>query len=290
MIEITLDASQLELFEVCPRKWYYAHVLNLAPLQARRSFDIGSYYHDCLEFYYKLPLQGITDITEKFKMVVDHSADENLLNLYGIKSTEDRLFHRKRLIDYFAKWQDEDAALKMVAVEQGFSTLLYEDNYRRYILEGKIDIVAEDRQLGLFVMDHKTQARFDDRWEFNHQVCNYLSFTKANYFVYNYIGLQQSLPKEGMRRMIYKPHEGMLEQWRSEVLVTFEELYAYMQCQTDLYSGNEGKYPRRRAACDNSKYGLCQFHKICSIPDGSKWVPAVFSAYKEQEKRWRPWT
>lgn len=298
MIEIIMDASQLEAFEACPRKWYYSYVLNLIPNRASKAFDVGSYFHEILAFYYSLPIQTapITDIDERIRASVEFSASGDLLRKFRIKDIELQKFYRQRLVDYFYKYADEDAATTSIAVEQGFSQLLYEDNIRRYILEGKIDFVGKNNIYGLFVRDHKTQSRKDDRWEFNHQVCNYMLASGANYFEYNYLGLQDKLPPEGMRRIPYKPHPGMLDQWKLEVMKTFREMEDYKNCFVELTKDFERanteyeiNYPRRRSACDSSKYGLCSMHKLCSIPDNSQWVPAVMSGYKSKKERWQAW-
>lgn len=302
MIEICLDASQLETIEPCPRKWYYSYALNLIPNQSKRYFDVGSYYHEVLARYYGLPLTGIKDLTERLRQSLAFASESDLLRKFHIKDLDEQKFHRQRLLDYFATYMGEDEKMEPIAVEQGFSYLLYEDDSRRYILEGKIDLINKMMPYGLNVMDHKTQSRKDDRWEFNHQVCNYMSFmescgTPANYFIYNYLGLQDKIPPQGIRRVIYKPHPGMLDQWKKEVKLTFDAMYhARLQAESMHQDGNfnilaeADLYERRRSACDASKYGLCTYHKLCSVPDGSKWVPAVFSAYKEKEEKWLAWS
>lgn len=285
MIEVILDASQLELFESCPRKWYYSQVLNLTTISPYSPFDIGSYYHSVIAHYYTM-LKRTKSLSEALRSACDFAAQDTLLKKYHINDPDERIFHRRRLMDYINYYAHEDESLEIIAIESGFSYLLYEDENCRYILEGLIDLITINGPLGLIVMDHKTQSRKDDRWEFNHQVCNYLNFTKADYFVYNYIGLQQNLPKDGFRRVIYKPPEGMLEQWLKEVLRTFDEMYNYVAAHgiPELR-----EFPRRRAACDSSKYGLCQYHKLCSIPDNSRFQNAVLSAYKTKEQ-WRAWS
>lgn len=193
------------------------------------------------------------------------------------------------MVDYIYYWLHEDEPAQIIAVEQGFSWLLYESDNRRYILEGKIDLVWDKKPTGLTVTDHKTQSRKDDRWEFNHQVMNYLSFTKANYFEYNYIGLQDKLPDGGLRRNIYKPQPGMLEQWQKEVKNTFDQMATYLNKEPAMTIESMESFPRRRAACSN-KYGTCAYYKLCSVPDDSKFIPVVFSAYKEKDEKWRAWT
>lgn len=291
-----LDASQLEVFEPCPRKWEYGYPKNLIPKRSHRAFDTGSYYHAVLDCFYGLPIRPenpITDFVERLRFTCDFSAKDELLRKYNITDSEEQIFHRKRLVEYFYFWNAEDELMTSIAVEQGFSWLLYEDEKRRYILEGKIDLVNECKPYGLNVMDHKTQSRKDDRWEFNHQVCNYLSYmeqmgTPADYFVYNYIGLQDKLPKDGFRRMVYQPHPGMLKQWKSEVLRTFDEMYNYLEYKE---MNPDYELRRRRSACDSSKYGLCTYHKLCSVPDDRPDLKlVVLSHYKEKDEKWRAWT
>lgn len=289
MIEIILDASQLEIFEACPRKWYYSYVLNLVSNSSYKPFDVGSYYHEVLAFYYKLLSDPNRIKIDPVMKAINFATTNKLFNKYNIIEKEEQFFHLKRLTTYLNKYEVEDLNMEIIAIEGGFSYLLYEDNNRRYILEGKIDLIARSAPEGTIVIDHKTQSRFDNRFEFNHQVCNYLTFTKADYFVYNYIGLQDKLPTEGLRRVIYKPHPGMLDQWKIEVTKTFDQMYDYIS-KPIAYNKKEEAFPRHRSACDSSKYGLCQYHKLCSIPDGSLWAPVVLSAYKEKDEVWRPWS
>lgn len=300
MIEIILDASSLELFEPCPRKYYYDAILNLTTVRRRNAFDIGSYFHEVLAHYYSSPLKDIPRLRSAF----DFSSQVQLFVKFGIKDIDEQKFYRRRIAEYFNFWDYEDQRLEFLAVEKGFSYLLYEDSSRRYILEGKIDLIGKGKPYGLFVMDHKTQSRKDDKYPYNHQVCNYMNYMRrqgkpADYFVYNYIGIQDNLPPDGMRRQIYAPPPGMLDQWEKEVKRTFDDLFDIMtKCNSNGMTNEKGEriivpdieaFKRKRSACDSSKYGLCHFHKLCSIPDGSKWYEAVRKHYKEKEQRWRAW-
>lgn len=294
MIEISMDASQLEVFEPCPRKWYYAYNQNLIPLRSKRVFDVGSYYHSCLAHYYYLfpPLGTVLSLDDRLLSTINYCTQSALLTKYHIVDVEEQKFHRQRLLDYLMHWSTEDETMVPCAIEQGFSYLLYEDKYKRYILEGKIDLIAKLQPYGLIVMDHKTQSRKDDIWELNHQVMNYLNYmrvtaTEADYFVYNYIGLQDKIPKEGMRRSIYKPHPNMLIQWSKEVIKTFDDMFEILSITGDNF--RELSFNRHRSAC-SSKYGLCQFYKLCSVPDHSKWNDSVLSHYRIRDEKWRAWT
>ena len=292
MIEVILDASQIEVFEACPRKWYYDYVLNLTTKHPNPALSTGSYYHEVLKFYYsnKLALRGALLLAQELA--------NGIQSIKWPAVAADPKFHFERIKNYLMKYRDDDEADEVIAVEQGFSTLLYEDDSRRYILEGMIDWIGNRKHMGLTIRDHKTQSRAYEKYEINHQVFNYMSFTGANYFEYNYIGLQDSIGADTFRRLIYKPHPGMLAQWRLDVKRTFDHMFTYLTDMEYFDGISEATYnkatikaerfPRRRAACD-TKFGICQFHHICQVPDDSKFVPLVMGKYKKKDEIWRAW-
>jgi hypothetical protein len=313
-IEIILDASQIDEFEECALAWYLGYHLNLEPRHSKHFFNKGSYIHEVLAHYYSNPL-NLPDWEFRVKDALEFARTVDLFKKWGIKTQEEKKFYFERLREYFYRWWSEDIVTEVIAVEKGFSWLLYEDERRRYILEGKIDLVARTPNLGLIVQDHKSQSRAYEKYELNHQVMNYFSYVKPDYFVYNYIGLQDKKNDSTFVKQIYKPHPGMLEQWRRDVLKTFHSMYdmitahafdeegeckvcgdsydarVQMSCASETSKGlyHIDKFPRRRANCA-SKFGLCQFHHICEVPDNSKWVPIVKNAYKLKDEKWRAWT
>lgn len=286
MLEIILDASQITAFERCPQLWYLDHIRNLTSTRTNPNLSTGSYFHEVLRTYYEL---GITNppVSNNIAAAVDRAVflatDIESAKRWPAVKAEPK-FYIDRLRSYFVNHMTEDDNTEIIAVEKGFSWLLYEDSERRYILEGMIDLISVKPVMGLTVTDHKTQSRSDDIYEFNHQVMNYLAFTGANYFEYNYIGLQDAQNKNTFRRPIYKPQPGQIEQWKKDVRTTFREMEQFLALE------KQGEaFPRRRASC-SGKYGLCQFHKRCEIPDDSPYVQLVENgAYKEKEERWRAW-
>lgn len=279
MIEVILDASQIEAFERCPKLWYYDYVLNLTTKHPNPALSTGSYYHEVLKYYYsnKLALRGTLLLAQELA--------NGAASAKWPAVASDPTFHFERIKNYLMKYREEDETDGVIAVEQGFSTLLYEDNDRRYILEGMIDWIGTRRNMGLTIRDHKTQSRAYEKHEINHQVFNYMAFSGANYFEYNYIGLQDTISANTFRRLIYQPHPGMLKQWKWDVKCTFDQMAAY---RSYLDEGGAVSFPRRRAACEG-KFGICQFHHICQVPDDSKFVPLVMGRYKQKDEIWRAW-
>lgn len=311
MIEVILDASQLETIERCPHLWFLDHHCNLTSVRTNPALSTGTFHHEVNRFYYSAPVKQRSDAFAETAKFARNLATATQMNDYfretGVRSIKwpavnaDPKFHADRSLAGLIKWREEDDASEVVAVEKGFSTLLYEDSTRRYILEGMIDLVSIEKRMGLTVTDHKTQSRFYDKYEYNHQALNYLSFTGANYFRYNYIGLQDEIGPNTFRREIWKPAPGMIDQWKIDIRPTFDAVYNILTqtYEVENLAKTEGQsfdvskmgilFPRRRHGCQG-QFGVCQFHKLCEVPDGSKWKPVVLTAYKQKEQIWKAWS
>lgn len=302
MTELILDASQITTFETCPQKWYLDHVANLTSVHSNPALTTGTWFHEVLKFYYTAGMEK-PPVSNHFRAAMKYAQDltTGVERHKWKRVTADPKFHLDRLMAYIVTNMGRDDSMEIVAVEKGFSTLLYEDLERRYILEGMIDLVTIEPKLGLTVTDHKTQSRFDELYPVNHQLSNYMSFTAAKHFRYNYIGQQEKQNANTFHEQIYaipvnqyetSPELGFLQQWKADVTRTFAEMERYLRSWlVDGIPSPQGiKFPRRRSACDG-KYGLCQFHRICEIPDNSKWQPVVIdSGYKQKENKWKAWS
>lgn len=311
MIEVILDASQLEAIERCPHLWFLDHHCNLTSVRTNPALSTGTFHHEINRFYYSADVKLRSDAfveTAKFAHSLSIATQMNdYFHKAGVRSIKwpavnaEPKFHVDRSLAGLIKWREEDDTSEVIAVEKGFSTLLYEDSTRRYILEGMIDLVSIEKRMGLTVTDHKTQSRFYDKYEYNHQALNYLSFTGAEYFRYNYIGLQDNVGANTFRREIWKPAPGMINQWRKDVFGTFDEVYNILK-EVETYKNIAGvnvaglkienmgsAFRRRRHGCQG-QFGICQFHKLCEVPDGSKWKPVVLTAYKQKEQVWKAWS
>lgn len=308
MIEIILDASQLEVFEPCPFKWYLSQAQNLETKRVNPALSTGSFYHECLKYYYgracaeKIALSDLIRPTIEYAKAIVGTSVYPRIDFWGqphklcgaeypmIK--KDPAFYLKRLVDYLYFNLDDDENAELIAVEQGFTWLLHEDDEKRFLLEGMIDLVWKKKGMGLTITDHKTQSMAYEKYFFNHQALNYLSFTEADYFEYNFIGLQKEATIKTFRRPIFKPGPGVLAQWKRDVFKTFLEMYTYQKLQMDVHGMGDTTYvafPRRRSAC-KSEFGLCQFTKRCQEPDDSKFVRAIMSSvYKSKDEQWTAW-
>lgn len=295
MIEVILDASQLEVVEKCPYNWFLSYIKHLEVAHPNRALSTGSFFHEALKFYYEKgqPLSNHIRDTLLYAKELALGPQRNKWP----EVAKDPKFFLVRLKEYLYRWLPEDEGIELIGVEKGFSWLLYEDANYRFIAEGMIDLVSRKNATGLTVTDHKTQSRYYEKYEFNHQVLNYLSFTKANYFEYDYIGLQDKVGINTFFRPIFKAPDGMCEQWKEDVIHTFYDVGNMLRNWDDYCKDTpvgEDKhpsffFPRKRSAC-TTQFGTCQFHKICQVHDNSKFQIATFSHYKEKDQQWKAWS
>jgi PD-(D/E)XK nuclease superfamily protein len=290
LIEVILDASQLEVIEKCPYNWYLSYIKHLETRRTNPALSTGSFFHECLKFYYGKGQPLSNNIRETLLYARELACGDARIRWPEV--AKDPKFFLYRLKDCIYKWLEQDEAMEIIGVEKGFSTLLYENSRVRFILEGMIDLVSRKNIMGLTVTDHKTQSRYYEKYEYNHQIMNYMSFTGAEYFEYNYIGLQDTITKTTFFRPVFKPPEGMLAQWKQDVIHTFmgvADMLERANLETFELLNPSAYFPRRRSACD-TKFGVCQFHKICQVPDDNPLQITTFSAYKEKDQQWKAWS
>lgn len=296
MMEIILDASQIETFESCPKKWFYSYVQNLTTKHPNTALSTGSWLHEALNHYYteiqrgRSPHMQIRHTLEYARSLTEGNAGRRWPRVRA-----EPQFHLERLKAYLFHWLNEDSNMEVIAVEKGFSYLLYEDDDRRYILEGMIDLVTHKPRMGLTVTDHKTQSRAYEKYFYNHQAMNYLIATGAAYFEYDYIGWQKEINENTFDRPIWAAPPDILDQWKLDVRLVFDQMYnmRYRPEYGKYQLGEDmrvGDFPRRRNSCQ-TKFGICEFHSICQVPDSSSWQPVVIqSKYTQKDERWKAWS
>ena len=171
---------------------------------------------------------------------------------------EDRLPIASRMMQYFRKYKNE--SFKILAVEKGFSKVLYEDKNVYFVYEGRPDLVVDfGSSYGHGPVDHKSESRRSDIYEFNNQFQGYCWAMGSKLGMINYLGLQKE-SNEGkkddvLRRTIFNFSEGQLEAWKNKTIKWYFRVMQSINSNLYLPSGN----------CEG-KYGTCVFHEICEQP------------------------
>lgn len=269
---IILDSSKIDLFQTCEQRYNIRHNLNKdLPFHLRsRALTKGTLAHEGCAVYYKLLAEGLyfNDRMHACLMKMrEFSSDPNQSNLdeddskIVINAVEESLDH----------WRPEDETFSILAVEQPFAYVLYEDDFVRIIISGKIDLLVDKPELARSAgymnlpIDHKTQSKNFDAPRLSNQFINYAIACNSNYLFVNKIGLQKTVePTEKFKRVPFSYDETFKQQWKDNLTKVI--LGRYLTCvglnEWNLNPTSCLKFNR-----------LCEYYDICdsSGPEAKAW-------------------
>lgn len=262
-VNIVFSASSFDLFETCECKYNYSHNLRktLPMIQRPESLDKGMLAHVGLETYFLALSEGaaFNDRMQKSLMKIREIASN--LDKSNINIDDDLPVILSAVEQSCAFWRAEDEQLEVLAVEAPFDYILYEDDYLRIIISGKIDLLANVNGIGgnasyqNLPFDHKTFSRSGPVFRMSNQFKNYVAATKSNYLIVNRIGLQKTLSKEEKFKRIPLSYDPvMIEEWKENVKNVI--LNRYLTCI------KTGTWPMNETNCYKFSR-LCEFYEVC---------------------------
>jgi len=270
---IVFSASSYDLWQFCPTKYDLSHLRRKAlPTQQKpKPLDRGTIIHKAMEVYFNQLAEGVHfndrvhNMLMKAKESAANVADSNIDITEELPIITDALAHSCEF------WRFEDEHLEILTVETPFDYILYEDDYVRIIISGKVDLlVNKPAMMGAAAYtnlpyDHKSTERNYPVDELNNQFQNYCVAAKSNYIIVNKIGLQKTLkPEEKFLRIPLSYDTEMLEEWKRDVVEDIVEHY--------LPAFVKNSFPKRRINCRKFNR-LCEFYPVCktSGQDSKKW-------------------
>lgn len=292
---IALDSSQLNQYMKCPLSWAYAYRENLMLTGAARdALDRGSIMHLYLDAFYKIKDYHQSDMNNRLSAAnsICFKVRETALREFP-DMAEGLPFIEKRFIEYVTYYTNRDLTplvnAGVTACELGFSKPLYEDDEYLFLVEGKIDLLHIDQNSKeMIVVDHKTQSRVNNLYDYRPQVLTYCWAAKCNYFMYNYVGLQEDkngalLKNDNLfRRSVISVPDWMLTRWENHMLEIFWEITSVETMKDTNIHKNLGSCA---GAFDSSP---CQFHYLCETKDDN--MRQHLKAFKyEVRPTWEPW-
>jgi hypothetical protein len=158
-----------------------------------------------------------------------------------------------------------------LAVEKGFSKVLYEDDENLFVYEGRPDLIALDGTGKRLAVDHKTRGTSHNIYEHNNQVFGYLWAGQATTFVYNYLTLTK-VPK--FDRAPFEFTAAQIESWVANTIGWYRQMKRDIQSQDFLKSFN----------CQG-KYGVCDFALVCEQPKENVKLHILQSNFKKRNYR-----
>jgi len=272
-VNIVFDMSKYDLFRLCEARYNFRHNLNIGLAGPKSDrLDRGSLVHIACEVYYQA--------------LKEHKPYDSAVNLAlskvreaGVISTDLDTDTISRVVDvmeeYFDYWRVADQGYEIVAVEQPFMKLLYEDDNVRIYLAGKIDLVTTDNKYVNMPVDHKSYDRSYNLGRMVNQFKCYCWATESNYLTVDKIGFQKTLkPHEKFLRPMLTYDPIYIEEWKENVIKVI--LNHYLPCVAD------NVWPMNETSCDKSNR-QCEYYGICD----SSGIPAknwkISSEYVQQE-------
>lgn len=286
---IILDASKIDLFETCPARYNFRHNKNkvLSIVHKSKALDLGSLAHEGLGVYYSMLKDGVS---------YSERVESTLLKIRALSSDPDKsnsndedvsilLYAVEHHCDY---WRAEDENnLEILAVEQPFAYILFEDDTIRIIISGKIDLLVNYRGIGgrtsyeRLPVDHKTFSRDSQVLRKSNQFINYCNAVGSNYLVVNRIGLYDPNVKKPVsdedrfKRLPLSYDPTYIADWKTNLtnMLTQE----YLACVA------EDKWPEKPTSC-NKFNRLCEYYDICDSSGADTKLIKLNTQYVDAEE------
>ena len=250
---LALNSHALSHFQECEAKFLYNDIIGLEPISRSKAMERGTEVAKWLQLYYYAKIRARRQKCESKKF------EAALLNPFLWPARFDRRLNFSREDAYglysalMAYRSNYTSDWEPIAVEKGFSKILYEDDENLFVYEGRPDLIAKTRQGELVIVDHKTQGQTYSLYPFNNQAIGYIWAFEANQFVYNYINFKTKIPT--FRREPFTFTDEQINVWKANTLKWFWRVKSAM-----------GRVEYLPSLHCEGKYSTCQFVRICEQP------------------------
>lgn len=270
-IHITLGASQIANFLMCPTYWVYSDVERmrqqpLTILTEDHKTDRGTYGHSLMDCFYKakarlrnindalvFTLDAIPEIREKSKLLVStYEEIEKAFKQYCMNAIVSN-------VDFDPISED--------SVEIGFTRVLLETDRFVFTIQGRIDMLAKFMGYEPFVVvDHKYQWSVNTLYSYNPQFRTYAMVTNAPALIANYIRVY--VKSTTFERQVVGFSENDHYRWRQYLI---DNVFHKIMGSLTFYGGSSINIKEslkkieeksNLQAC-KGEYNICQFTKIC---------------------------
>jgi hypothetical protein len=279
---LVCSSHSLSNFQKCPACYKYSDRLQIEPAKDYRPFQRGTVITNLLGYYYRAKKEGTLT-----KNTV-HEAIKTILETSQL-SQEDKTLISGRFLRYCSFYRNETWKIK--AVEQiepedrnlgtGFSKIIYETDELLFVYEGEPDLIISPGSAFdyLAVVDHKSQSRKGQLFEYTNQFRGYCWATGLRHIIINYFGIQKSgEPKEWFHRKVHSFTKDHLELWKRD---TIEWFFRIARAKLNK------KYPRTWQ-CEG-KYGVCHYTDLCTSAHLPFIVKAKMKKDFKKKARRRSW-
>lgn len=277
-ITLILDALTLDAFQSCMEKGNLSFLQNYTykdkdDLPA--GITKGLIIHEALAVYNKARIDK-KPFAECALLGTKSILANPLLN------EELSLLLLSKFSEYCIYYRDDNVV--PVAIEQGFSRVIYQDQHHLFIYEGRPDFVGysrKDSKKILFARDHKIETIRKDLAQYRNQFMGYCWYLKSLHFEVDYIGLQKNRePSIAFKRnvLVYSPRQ--IRDWKQNTVNWF---FRVLECREHYRH-----ILKSLSSCD-SKYGRCKFYDVCNASSPAKRDRILKEKFKIRKEPWSAW-
>lgn len=325
------DSTQLVTASQCPQKWLNHDVKHIEPVkfETEEAMSAGTYGHRLMDIYYRARVNHVP-YKDSMELVYAYDPDKDMcvcgcpkdlhqhVEALGIDEckrcrkclefrpvpfpldSKDRVKIQRRFNEYTQKYlKDDFMPLSENHVEVGFSNTIFEDDENRFILEGRIDLIAKWQGLDVCFVDHKFQGVTTWLYPKNIQFKDYALATGITTGVINYVRLvdTKTLKKDKLDtvliREIVQFNQFEIAAWQKRVI----EIFFKMKRTILAHQAKNGAGVERNwASCagewktfDKNKPKYCWYNPLCEEIDKNIADRKEKTLFKINENPWRPW-
>lgn len=273
MINLLLSTEKINDIQICPTLYNYKHELSITPLKKPDFYEEGELMHAILALYYQSKMEKNVISTENLINFGRNYAAKNL-NTLTAEQVEVVMKHAKMYFDYYGN----NESWEILGVEEPFAKELYANNQIKIIVVGKDDLrIKANRGNGpVVIVDHKYEARFDQKVERDNQPLAYCWAYEVRDFIYNRIGKHKGKDRkveDNLQRPWLSYAQYQINDWVDSVIESAHDLLRYL---------SNNKFPMRIHGC-NVHGRKCTFYDICNTtPDNREYK--INSFFKNKDK------
>lgn len=280
-------ATWIRSYKMCPRKYYYEHIMKIVPAKPPKSLVAGRCMHKLLESYYL----GNENPLEEF----DRYAAKEIALLpkgYVLDDIYEEIDLVRKVGEAYIEWAKEGDKFKVkkvngeTCVEKEFKVPIFPAGVRdlnrvkrgKGVLAGRFDLIVEDEYGHTWLVDHKTASQFPDESLLKLDVqMNYYFWAATLIFGTEFKGIIYNVLRKT------DPNKAKKELFkRYKILVGRQTLY---NIQNDLYwtyrtIARDKHFLRSTGNCK-----WCSYREICTTElDGRKIDSLMGTLYVPKEE------
>jgi CRISPR/Cas system-associated exonuclease Cas4 (RecB family) len=280
-----IDASKLQDYMQCPRRYFFRHVLGWSSELPNVHLDYGTAIHKSMEVLYPIgqkPDYSPDNVFKAYSVFLEH---------YRSVFPEETDFDREpktpantwRLLNMYAdKYKDLDKFTTLFSEVAGSVHIKPNGNDKVYF---RSDLVVEEDPYGVYSLEHKTSQRsFSKQWlvqwpqkmqvgVYNHFLHCYFENPYGVHVNGLYVTRPPKMKKDGspyanstdcdFTRVMIRRNDMQMQDWLWQVNYWYDELQRDYQRLSECTEGQEvmTAFPKRTESC--SDYFGCLYADYC---------------------------